>query len=483
MPLIGRILIVEDDADTRTVLAETLRAQGYEVETAVDGFRALEKLEAFKPQLMLSDLRMPGLDGISLLKRVREIASDVSIVFLTGSNTATAAVSAIRQGAADYLVKPVDPDHLLAVVERELRLNRLRDEAKQLREELSERGSINNIVGASSAVMQPMCNTIRTVAPSRVSVLIRGESGTGKELVAAAIHELSPRRRGPFIKVHCAALAESLLESELFGHEKGAFTGAAARHPGRFERAHRGTLFLDEIGEISPSVQVKLLRFLQEREFERVGGTEMVNVDVRVIAATNRDLMKEVHEGRFREDLFYRLAVVSIATVPLRDMRSNIPAIAMHVMRRFSAENGKTVAGFSDDALSMLDQHSWPGNVRELENAVERGVLCCHGDLVQAADLGITVEAELVHAMPRVPGASLDELERFAVLKTMEHTGGSTSIAAGILGISQRKLQYRLEEYGDVETTRVSTVDAEHSPLNQVPPFSFTRRADDRRVS
>ncbi len=447
MPSSGRILIVEDDEGIRTGLAEILGGRGYEIETVDDGLKTLAKVAAFAPALILSDLRMPGLDGIDLLKKLHESDPNAIVILMTADNAVDKAVLAMKQGAADYLIKPINLEHLVVVIERELQRHRLRVEASQLRLQLSERRGVSNIIGASSPAMQPMCNTIVMVAPSRASVLITGESGTGKELVAAAIHELSPRRLGPFVKLHCAALAEALLESELFGHEKGAFTGANARREGRFEQAHHGTLFLDEIGEISAALQVKLLRFLQEHEFERVGGNQTVKVDVRIIAATNRDLLKEVREGRFREDLYYRLNVVSIPTLPLRSMLSNIPALAMHFLKKFAEENAKPVTGFTDAALTLLASHAWPGNVRELENAVERGVLCSQAPFVQATDLGMNIEHPVATDMPQIPGATMAEIEKYAVKKTLEHTAGSTIRAAAILGVSPRKLQYRIKEY------------------------------------
>jgi DNA-binding NtrC family response regulator len=458
----GRILIVEDDVSTRSVLAEILSERGYEVETVADGSTLLAKLDAFAPAVILTDLGMPGLAGIDLLNKVRDCHPSAIVVLMTTDSAVATAVSAMKQGAADYLIKPINFEHLLVVIERELQRYRLKTEADLLRMQLAERRGINNIIGASSVAMQPMCNTIVMVAPSRASILITGESGTGKELVAAAIHEISPRRLGPFVKLHCASLAEALLESELFGHERGAFTGANARREGRFEQANHGTLFLDEIGEISPSLQVKLLRFLQEHEFERVGGNQTVKVDVRIIAATNRDLMKEVREGRFREDLYYRLNVVSIPTLPLRAMTSNIPALAMHFLRRFAEENVKPVTGFTDGALALLASHAWPGNVRELENAVERGVLCSQAPFVQASDLGLNVQPLVVADMPAIPGATLAEIEKFAVIKTLEHTAGSTSRAAAILDVSPRKLQYRLKEY----STPPGAAGSKSAPLN-----------------
>ena len=323
---------------------------------------------------------------------------------MTADSSVETAVAAMHKGATDYLSKPINVDELLVTVERALERRRLRAEAGHLRQRLAARGSIKNIIG-SSAPMQRVFDTVLQVAPAKASVLITGESGTGKELIADALHEHSPRAKGPFVKLHCAALAETILESELFGHERGAFTGAAAQRDGRFQQADRGTLFLDEIGEISPSIQVKLLRFLQERQFERVGGNQTIKVDVRVIAATNRDLPRMVKEGGFREDLFYRLNVMSIEMPSLRERSSDVALLATHFLAKFAAENDKTLDGFSADALEAMAGYRWPGNVRELENAVERAVVVARGDVVRAADLPpqVGATAHTPAARPPVP--------------------------------------------------------------------------------
>jgi DNA-binding NtrC family response regulator len=443
-----RILIVDDEANARTALAELLRDEGYAVETAADGFKALPKLDDFAPDVVVTDLKMPGMSGLELMEKVRERDANCVVIVMTAFGAIETAVQAMRQGAADYLTKPVNVDELSLVLKRELERKRLRTEAGQLRERLSERHRISNIIG-SSPPMQQVFDTVLQVAPSRASVLITGESGTGKELIAAAIHEHSPRAKGPFVKLHCAALAESLLESELFGHERGAFTGAIGRREGRFEQANGGTIFLDEIGEISPATQVKLLRFLQEHEFERVGGNQTIKVDVRIVAATNRDLLQRVKDNHFREDLYYRLNVVSIEMPALRERPSDIPLLASHFLQKYARENGKTVDGFTDDALSQLANYAWPGNVRELENAVERAVVVAKKPRIGVEDLSpaIATAARRPDGMPAIPGSTMDDLERFAILKTLEHTGGSTSRAAEMLGISPRTIQYRLQQY------------------------------------
>jgi DNA-binding NtrC family response regulator len=446
----GRILVVDDEVNARSALAELLREEGYAVEVAADGFKALPKLEEFEPDVLLTDLQMPGLDGIALMRKAHQQDPHLAVIVMTAFGAIQTAVSAMREGATDYLTKPLDLDELTISIERAIERRRLVRETGELRQRLSERDRIDRIVGSSPPLLK-VFETVLQVAPSRASVLITGESGTGKELIAAALHEHSARASGPFVKLHCAALAESLLESELFGHEKGSFTGAAARRDGRFQQADGGTLFLDEIGEISPAIQVRLLRFLQEREFERVGGNQTIKVDVRVVAATNRDLTAEVNAGRFREDLFYRLNVVSIEMPPLRARPSDVPLLAIRFLQRYAAENGKTFKGFSPEALQALSHYGWPGNVRELENAIERSVVICRTDEIQATDLPpqvvVAKAARTSDDMPPIPGATLAEIERYAILQTLERTGGSTARAADLLGISARTIQYRLHEY------------------------------------
>ena len=465
-----RILVVDDEANARTALAEILRQEGFSVETAADGFKALAKVEEFGPDLVLTDLKMPGMDGVELLGKVREHDPEIPIVLMTAFGAVETAVSAMRSGAADYLTKPLNTDELLVVLERTLERRRLRRETSSLRSQLSERYKFENIVG-SSPEMQTVFKSIAQVAPSRATVLLTGESGTGKELVAAAIHHRSPRAHGPFVKLHCAALAESLLESELFGHERGAYTGADRRREGRFEQADGGTLFLDEIGEISPSTQVKLLRVLQEREFERVGSNQTLRVDVRVVAATNKDLKALVDEGKFREDLFYRLNVINIRLPSLVERGADIPALAIHFLKRYADENGKNVERISDAALAQLVRYPWPGNVRELENVIERAVVLAEGTSVDPMHLPPEIAASTDGGgEPRIPGSSMAEIERYAILKTLESTGGSTSRAAEILGISVRKIQYKLQEYGAAPKSRV--------PVVSTPPSSARSTRD-----
>jgi two-component system response regulator HydG len=442
----GRILVVDDEVNARTALCELLRDESYAVESAADGFKALGKVADFAPDLVLTDLKMPGMDGIQLLGRLREQDPDLPVVMMTAFGEVETAVSAMRAGARDYLSKPVNVGELSLVLSRELEQRRLREEAGMLRARLAEKYSFDNIVG-NSTPMQAVFKTVAQIAASRASVLITGESGTGKELIAAAIHERSPRAKGPFVKLHCAALAESLLESELFGHERGSFTGAQTRRDGRFQQAHGGTLFLDEIGEIAPAVQIKLLRFLQEREFERVGGNETISVDVRIIAATNRDLKKMVAEGTFREDLFYRLNVINLEMPALRERPSDVPLLAAHFLRKYAAENGKEIGGFATEALELLSGYAWPGNVRELENVVERAVVMAQTARITLVDLPQHLVPAKARGGLQIPGATMDEIERYAITKTLEATGGSTSRAAEILQMSVRKIQYKLHEY------------------------------------
>ncbi len=445
----GRVLVVDDEANARDALAELLSEDGYVTETAADGREALEKIERFGPDVVLTDLKMPHLDGLGLLNAAKRNYPHVAFIVMTAFGSIDTAVEAIRLGAETYLTKPLEMDAVSALVARGLEKSRLSAEAARLREQVGERLSFRGILGDHPS-MQRLLKMVGQVARSRANVLISGESGTGKELIASAIHHNSKRKDGPFVRLNCASLAESLLESELFGHEKGSFTGALGRRRGRFEQADGGTLFLDEVSEIAPATQVKLLRFLQEREFERVGGNQTIQVDVRVVAATNRDLKQLVEAGEFRADLYYRLNVVQIDLPPLRARRSDIPMLAHHFLRKYARENESPVGGFTDAALRALMAYPWPGNVRELENAIERAVVLCEGTTIDvdllptstangpntANDLGLLI-----------PGVSMAEVERIVIERTLDAVGGSTAKAAEILGISRRKIQYRLKEW------------------------------------
>jgi DNA-binding NtrC family response regulator len=460
----GRILVVDDEVNARTALAELLRDEGFDVEMAADAFKALGKYESFTPHVVLTDLKMPGMDGIELVKKLRASEDPCDVIVMTAFGAVETAVEAMRAGASDYLTKPLNFDELLVVLDKVFETSQLRRETRQLRARVRDRVAPGNIIG-DAPVMQRVFEVIDQVAPSKATVLVTGESGTGKELVANAIHQKSPRVRGPFIKLHCAALAESLLESELFGHEKGAFTGATNRKDGRFSLADGGTLFLDEIGEISPSIQVKLLRFLQEHEFERVGGTQTLKVDVRVIAATNKNLKEEVAKGRFREDLFYRLNVVALEMPSLRERRSDIPALARFFVERYAKENGKTVEGITPEAMELLASYDWPGNVRELENAIERAVVLTPAKILEARQLPPSIRPSVLPAgAPMIPGSTMADLERYAILETLKSTGGSTSKAAEILGISTRTIQYRLHEYNEAPRSSVAAVGKDGTP-------------------
>ncbi len=460
----GRILIVDDEANARAALSEILHDEGYATETAADGFKALGKLEEFAPDVILTDLKMPGLDGITFMEKARAAAPGAVFVVMTAFGTISSAVEAVKKGAENYLTKPLDFDVLSAVVERAMEKARLLHETRQLRDRLRERNAFGHIV-SDDPKMKAVLELVGQVGPSKASVLITGESGTGKELIAEAIHVASPRAKQPFVRLHCAALAESLLESELFGHERGAFTGAVARREGRFKQADGGTLFLDEIGEIPLGTQVKLLRFLQEKAFERVGGNETLRVDVRIIAATNRDLSAQIRKGAFREDLFYRLNVVTIELPPLRERRGDIVPLATFFLRKYAAENGRSIERFSDEAMARISAYDWPGNVRELENVVERAVVLCDGPMVEPSHLPVTLlPHDVREGPPPIPGSTIADLERYAILKTLEACGGSTSKAAMLLGVSTRKIQYKLHEYGG----GVPVVSA--TPASGIPP-------------
>jgi two-component system NtrC family response regulator len=474
MSVKGRIVVIDDEVNAAAALETLLREDGYDVARAHDGRAGLQLLEKHDPDVVLTDLRMPGMDGIELLAKIKEMRPETMVIVMTAYGTVKTAVKAMKLGAEDYLGKPIDVEELEVVLQKALERKGLMEEARSLRERLEHKYKLDNLVGESPEMLS-VFKTIRQVAPSSASVLLLGESGTGKELFAQALHQHSPRRNRPFVKVACAALPETLLESELFGHEKGSFTGAIFTRAGRFEAADGGTLFLDEIGDITPTVQVKLLRFLEEREFERVGGNKTFKVDVRIVAATHRDLKKKLEEGTFREDLYYRLNVIEIHIPPMRERPGDIPLLAHHFLRKYADANGKDLKGISDEVLALLLSHSWPGNVRELENAMERAVVLSDGPTLTPlhfptlrkamGDEGARPAGASVGV--RIPGSTLADLEREAILRTLEAVGGSTSKAAAILDISARKIQYKLKEYqseGALPTRRNSaeqTADAD----------------------
>ncbi|MBK8692649.1 MAG: sigma-54-dependent Fis family transcriptional regulator [Deltaproteobacteria bacterium] len=443
-----RVLVVDDEEGARSGLEKLLRLEGYAVDAAADGLAALERAAEQPPDVVVTDLKMPRMDGMALMERLRAQWPGMPVIVVTAFGDVGSAVAAMRQGAEHYLVKPVDFDELQVAIDRAIENRDVRAEADQLRRQLRERDArgLEGMVGASPA-MQKVYKVAAQIAPARATVLITGESGTGKGELARAIHAKGPRVGKPFVTLHCAALAETLLESELFGHEKGSFTGADRRRVGRFEQANGGTLFLDEIGEIPLSIQVKLLRVLQERTFERVGGNEPVKVDVRLIAATNKDLSAEVESGRFREDLFYRLNVVHVDMPPLRVRENDVLTLARHFLDRFSKENDKLLEGFSDRALAKMLAHRWPGNVRELENAVERATVLAEGNLIDEDDLPIEVSSAGRQGI-QIPGSTMAEIERHAIEATLDAVGGSTARAAEMLDLSIRTIQYRLHEFG-----------------------------------
>ncbi|MEZ4459302.1 MAG: sigma-54 dependent transcriptional regulator [bacterium] len=448
----GAILVVDDENSARQVLCQLLRDDGHEVQEASDGFKALGVLKDWTPDIILTDLKMPLMDGISLIKKSRELYPEITCIVMTAFASVETAVQAMKSGANDYLTKPLNFDAVELVIQRSLERIEMVRELQDLREHVQKSAS-SKIIG-NAAPTQQMLALIDQVAPSRATILITGESGTGKEMVARRVHDRSPRAKKPFMTIHCAALPETLLESELFGHEKGSFTGANAMRRGRFEDADGGTLFLDEIGEISPSTQVKLLRFLQTREFERVGGNQTHTVDVRIVAATNRNLEEEVRAGRFREDLYYRLNVINVESPPLRTRRSDIPVLTRFFVDRYGRENQKTIREIDPEVVHILESYDWPGNVRELENVIERAVVLAEADVIGPQHLPTTLSRKTrgdaaVLGRCKDSGLDLEDLERLAILATYEATGGDTRETSRILDISQRKIQYKLRDYRD----------------------------------
>ncbi len=450
------VLIVDDDRNTREGLQRALR-RGYEVLVAESGERALQRLDECDVDILLSDVRMPGMDGVTLLQRARAHHPELVSILLTAYGNVEVAVEAMKVGAYDFLMKPVNLDHLDLLLQRALRSRDMESENRQLREELDSKFGLESIIGAAP-LMQDLFETIRQAAPSQATVLIQGESGTGKELVAHALHRLSTRAQGPFVAVHCAALSDTLLESELFGHEKGAFTGAVSRRKGRFEMADGGTLFLDEVSEIDPAVQVKLLRVLEERCFERVGGTDPVEVDIRLVAATNRDLRAWVDEGKFREDLFFRLDVVNIRMPPLRERIEDLPLLCNHFIREFAERNHKSFEGISSEAIEVLSGYRWPGNIRELRNTVEKMVVLSRNDRLGVRDIPTNIRQAVrggempsgtMRSVSTVQGAShsLADTEKAMILQALEQQGGNRTRAAEVLGISRRTLHRKLKQY------------------------------------
>ena len=430
-----KVLVVEDEREMQRALEAVLEGCGLRVSTAEDGLHAMTKFKQDLYDLVIADVRMPRMSGLELLKEIKRISPLTPVVLLTAYGTVEGAVNAMKEGAFDYIEKPFSPEVLEEVVKRAL--------ASRPEEEKQKRRTII----AQDPKMLELLEVARTIAPSTAPVLISGESGTGKELLARYIHEQSQRRGRPFVAVNCAALPEGLLETELFGHERGSFTGAVAQKKGKFELAHRGTLLLDEVSEMPLALQAKILRALQEGEIDRVGGTKPVAVDVRVIATTNRDLVEEVHKGRFREDLFFRLNVVPLHIPPLRERKGDIPLLANFFLEKYAALNGKGIKGFSPETMKLLEEYSWPGNVRELENVVHRAVLLAKGPVIEPKDL--VIDEGLVSRVdpPIKPGTSLKEMERWLILETLKKVGGNRTQAAKLLGVSVRTIRNKLKEY------------------------------------
>jgi DNA-binding NtrC family response regulator len=466
----ARILIIDDEPLMRISVADALKAEGYLVKTAATGPEGVDLIRKEQFDIIISDLRLPGFDGLQVLQTCKEVSARTGVIVITAHGSVDTAVEAMKIGAYDYITKPFSMDELLLIVKRLGKMLELEDENRSLREELEGRFSFKGILGKNDK-MREVLEKIKLVASTDSTILIVGESGTGKEIAANAIHHNSPRREGPFIKVSCAALPETLLETELFGHEKGAFTGAVRQRKGRFELAHRGTLFLDEIGEISPVVQVKLLRVLQERKFERVGGAFTIEVDVRLVCATQRDLKKEVQAGRFREDLYYRLSVVPVYLPALRERKEDVVLLAEHFLEKFSTRMGKHREHLSAAAKGMLLRYSFPGNVRELENTIERAVtLSNHEGNIEPWDLcafpscpylgglpqpSCSFCSEETHAGMGDKGVSIEDLaaareqfERQYILKVLERTQDNKTEAARILGVSRKALWEKCKRYG-----------------------------------
>jgi len=444
-----RVLIVEDDAPARVGLEQLVKSWGFVAESAGDGEEALEKVTSFRPAIVISDLVMPRMDGLALLRALQSQGADVTTLLLTAQGTVETAVEAMKEGAYDYLTKPIDIPRLKVLLDKIVERQETLREVKALRRQLREHGTFGPMIG-NSTEMRKIYQVVEQAAPTSASVLIAGESGTGKELVAQTIHQLSPRAAFPFVAINCAAIPETLLESEIFGHEKGAFTGAADRRQGCFELADRGTLFLDEIGEMTPATQVKLLRVLQERKFRRLGGRAEQSVDVRVLAATNLDPVEAVQKGKLREDLYYRLNVFSLRLPPLRERKEDLPLLVQSFLAEFNSRNQKAVAAVDHQAMRMLDQYNWPGNVRELRNVIERATILSSGQFIEPRHLPPSLSNEPApQYQPQValaPGTTVEEAERRLIMMTLEHTRDNKTRAAEILGISLKTLHNKLNK-------------------------------------
>jgi DNA-binding NtrC family response regulator len=453
----ARILLVEDEDKLRRVIQMQLESAGFDVDGAPTAEQALPL--ATVADLVITDLRLPGMNGVELMQQLQARGIPAAVIVITAHGSVETAVEAMKLGAADFLQKPFSLDHLTTIVQKVMAVQMLRDENRRMREELDQRYQFDNIIGRSAA-MREIFHTVERVAPTRATVLLAGQSGVGKDMIARAIHQHSPRKNHAFVKINCTALPENLMESELFGYEKGAFTGANASKPGKFEQADQGTVFLDEIGDVPGNVQVKLLRILQERQFERLGSNLTRSVDVRVIAATNVDLRAALEQGRFREDLYYRLNVVPINIPPLRERTEDIPFLARHFVHKLAGELGSMAKDISAAAIDRLLTHSWPGNVRELENTLERSLVLAPGEVLQPSDLRIeaprTVTAATSQQMPLLPeGETLEHWEQMMIREALRRANGNKSQAARILGLTRNALRYRLSQMGleDGEST------------------------------
>lgn len=448
----ARILIAEDEKVQRDLLEGFLKKEGFSVDGVANGREAVQKLKENFFDIGLIDYKMPEIDGLQTLREIRRLYPDLPVVMMTAYGTVETAVAAMKEGALDYLTKPIDLEELLLILQKTLERSNLIQENRALKIQLQERYQFNNVVYGSPK-MEEVMSLVARVAPSQATILIRGESGTGKEMIASAIRYASPRSTKPFVKVNCSALPEALLEAELFGHEKGAFTGAVQKRVGRFEEVEGGTLFLDEIGDLSPVIQVKLLRILQEKEFQRLGSNVTLKTDVRVIAATHRNLEQAMEEGRFREDLYYRLNVISIILPPLRERREDIPLLIDHFLKKYSKENQKPISDVSKEARALLLRHPYPGNVRELENLIERAVVLSRGDIITTQDLPFHLREERSESLwppskrEKSLPESLEEIERDLIAKALHEHEGVQTRAAESLGISERVLRYKVKKY------------------------------------
>ena len=451
------VLIVDDERNIRSGLSIAFEDEDFDTLEAENGEVAWNIINKKSVDLVITDLRMPVLSGYDLLKRISSTFPTLPVIVLTGHGTIEDAVKAMQDGAIDFFTKPVDLDHIILTARKALQNSKILEQNRRLTEEittLKQKVQARGTIIGKSEKLTKMMSLIEQVAPTRASVLVTGESGVGKELVADALHRLSDRKDGPFIKVHCASLSSNLLESELFGHEKGAFTGAVSQKKGRFELADGGTIFLDEIGEIDSATQVKILRVLQEREFERVGGTETVKVDVRIVAATNRDLLEEVKKGNFREDLFYRLNVVHIEVPPLRERKEDIPLLMSSFLEEFNREDNRAIEGFSPAARKAMYAYSWPGNIRQLRNTIESAVVTCRGKVIDTGDLPDQIVAEnRAGEVSMRLGVTLSEAERTVIMSTLDFCEGNKTKASEMLGIGRKTLHRKLEEYNVEDKT------------------------------